>query len=151
MTSTLKAVFLDYSGERSVTSAKIPTVTAANFDDSVALAADFADQLQFLSDCTYEKTLLELVQGAANDGVPSDPFAQREIGFSIQYMDETTGRKESTRIPGPVDDLIPQGTDILPLANLAFAALIAVVELNCVSRDGNAITVTRGVFTGRNN
>jgi len=151
MPSKVTVNWLDYSGESSRSSVYVPTVNAGNFDAIVALATLVGTTFETLSDCTRKNTQLEMIQDAANDAVPSDVFAQREIGFSVQYMDATTGRKETTRIPGPVDDLIPEGTDVLPLANLAFAALIADIEANCVSRDGNAITVTRGVFTGRNN
>jgi hypothetical protein len=75
---------------------------------------------------------------------PADPSAQRETKLWVQYVDTTNMRYGEFTIPAPIDAIKQVNTDEVDIgANAAALALIAVIEANLVSRDGNAIQVTR--------
>jgi len=92
--------------------------------------------------------------GGDSDTVPSDNFAQREIGLRVFLTDDVNGRKSHFTIPGP--DLealtILDGTDFVDLADAGImATLVAAVEADAQSVDGNAVSVQRAVIVGRRN
>jgi hypothetical protein len=84
------------------------------------------------------------------NGVPTDPSAQRESISTWIYQDDVTGKKYRFNVPGPVDTIRQVNTDEIDIAaNVVAMAFVAIIEANCVSPDGNDITILRAYCTGR--
>jgi hypothetical protein len=87
-----------------------------------------------------------------NGNPASTATAQREIAIRVFYSDTVTGKKYHFTIPGPeVAEYPAQGTDVIDLAGTNMAALVVLLEADCVSDVGNAIEVNSAKFVGRHN
>ena len=89
---------------------------------------------------------------AEDDTRPASLLAQRESGLRVFYQDAVNGEKGNITIAAPdLTALKTAGTDEADLSVTETAALVSWMESNVLSKAGNAITVTKGVFVGRNN
>ena len=125
-----------------------------NFDAVIAAITGLEADILAITLCTSAGYGLSDGIGADSDAVPASNFAQREVGLRVFLVDDVNGRKSHFTIPGP--DLaaltILAGTDLVDLADAGImAALVASVEADCVSVDGNAVSVLRAVIVGRRN
>jgi len=82
--------------------------------------------------------------------LPAAADAQREWATRFVYLDTVTNKKYSFTIPAPVDSIVQEGTDVVDLGNALVAAFITVFEANCVSPEGNAVSVLSARVIGRN-
>lgn len=145
---------IDYSGERTSTQVNLLDLTAANFDSVVASAAALQAALLLATDCNHVSTVISIETDENTAVPPSTVTAQRELAIRVKYVDTVNGETGYLSVPGPDTGFYPpQGVkgDYVPLDNLIFAAFIAVMEANMVSRDGNGIEVVEGRLVGRNN
>lgn len=155
---TLKANFKyrDHSNEIGSMALIFPEISAGGADyDAVILA--MSDVETAITACTlcdeagYGYT--DILAGDL-DTIPTSEYAQRELGLRVFLVDDTNGRKSHFTIPGP--DLasltILAGTDMVDLSDAGImAALVTEVEGECLSQDGNAVSVLRAVIVGRKN
>lgn len=89
---------------------------------------------------------------ASNDVRPASPFAQRELGFRFYLRDTVNQKLGSFTIPAADMAIgsVVAGQDELDLSAAPTAALVAWIEANAESIDGNAVTVERALVVGRN-
>lgn len=147
--------WLDHSGER--------TKTTLHFDDLAGDGSNFTDfsspagprglmgtELQLLTKLQHTKTQLSHTLNTSVESIPADATAQRETAVRWIYADNVTGKKYRFDTPAPVDLLLQTGTDVIDLAANAIALQFkAAFELNCVSPDGNAVTLLSARYVGR--
>lgn len=142
----------DYSGEKSSFGLYFPSPSGAAFDwDSfITSVEDVGDALEILSNCVLDGEQIAEVMNVTS-GLPSAiATAQREVGIRVFYHDNVTGKRYHFTIPGPaVAEYPPQGTDDIPLSNPNMASLVTLLEADCVSELGNAITVDKAKLVGR--
>jgi len=143
----------DYSNELSGFRHFVPDVTAANFDATITALTALNVAVAAVTKGNIVGQTVSIDTGIAGaDLIPSDPFAQREIGARFYYTDTVTGQKGNFTIPCADLDLIgQQGTDNLDLTLSVMAQVVAAFEALAVSSGGNAIVVTSAKIVGRAN
>lgn len=147
----LKATYADYTGEKSSFNVNAAVLTAANFDAQMALKTAF---LAAVGNVVIGRLLSVDVYNETLDAVsaPNEPTAQVELGWRVDYVDDTTFRKQSVTIAAPLMSLldandrahaeIGDGADV--------DDFIAAWEAYAVTKDGNAPTVSEITLVGRN-
>lgn len=146
--------YLDFSREYSTVSFNLGDPSGAAFDWSAfaGVIDTVNDAIEAVTLCTRgpESVFVELAQGSAL--LPADEDAQREAGLRIFYSDTVNGRKGHMTIPGPDKSIMAQqGFDEVSWADAAMVTLESAIEGNVLSRDGNAISIDKGVLVGRRN
>jgi len=143
--------YLDFSNEKSSLRFNVQAITAANIVATQALITDIGLALLDLSRANLDRfqTVLEFV--ASNPSAPTDPYAQREIKWLVNYRDTTNGRMYQMEIPAAelTGNLLP-GTDKADLASADWVAFVTAFEAGAKSQDGNAIEVVSAFVVGRN-
>lgn len=149
--------WIDYSGEKSGTKLYFPDVEpdGSNWADLAAQVTGRHDVVKtamaLITRMNHTKTIFSIPVEQSVESFPTDPMAQREFAIRWAYVDNVNGRKGSFHTYAPVDIILQNGTDVIDVVNNVTASTFsAVVEANCVSRDGNAITVTGARLVGRN-
>jgi hypothetical protein len=150
MPTELRQGYIDHSGERSTSVMYLPDI-AADGSNWAALTADTTGAgdilkaaIALVTKCNLTKQSVQVDIDLDIPTPPADESAQREVKLWVQYVDTTNMRYGEFTIPAPVDALLQVNTDEVDIsANAAALALIAVLEANLVSRDDNAIQVTR--------
>lgn len=148
----------DYSnevGRASFTLAIASTDTAADLD---AMSTDLQAAvnpvtLGVISNVSFAYVPFE------SEAIPTDPFAQRELGLRILYTGNSSNRNFSVTIPAPdLDALTLLGnTDEVDLEDASVMAdLVAWIEANVDYPHGDppgveTVTVRRAYIVGRNN
>lgn len=155
---TLKANFRyrDHSSEIGSFSLIFPEISAGGADyDAVILAmSDVETAITAITLCDEAGYGYTDILAGDLDTVPSSEYAQRELGLRVFLVDDVNGRKSHFTVPGP--DLasltILAGTDFVDLADAGIMAQVVTdVEAECLSQDGNAVSVLRAVIVGRRN
>jgi len=86
-------------------------------------------------------------------GVPSNPYAQRELKWLVQYQAVTSGKLYSLEIPAPdlTDNLVP-GTDVADLTSTDWAAWVTAFVSYAKPADDltDAVVVLGARLVGRN-
>ena len=155
MASKYSAGWIDNSNEASSTNLYFPQINAGNIatvlDNGIGgNLGDVRLALAAISLCNFTGHSVQAVKILEQGTTPVSKFAQRESKLRFDYVD-TAGYKGSFTVPGPNLALFGQaGSDIIDKDEATVAAFIAAVEAKCVSRFDNAITILRGVVTGRN-
>jgi hypothetical protein len=147
--------YRDESDEISTVELNIPDVSAggADFDAVLASLATLGAAILASTECVQAReTFLQGVD-TPDPTTPSDPHAARESGLRIFYGDDSTGKVYHITVPGPDWDSIDRlpNTDFADMADEPLATLIAAMESDAESPEGNAITVLRAVKVGRHN
>jgi hypothetical protein len=155
--NTVNFGMIDHSGEKTRSTfylegfaapgaADLPTELVAKHD---AVKAGIAA----VSLCNFTESKASVGGDTDVAVIPVSPYAQREIGLWVQWVDTVNGDYGSMTIPGPDLTLLAQAnTDEVDIAaNVTALAFIAILEANLVSRDANAIQVTRMRIVGRSN
>jgi len=146
--------YIDHSGEKSSVSFNVETPSGAAYDWA-ALAAvidSVNDAIEAVTLCTRgpESIFVQLTAGSIT--LPTDEDAQREAGLRVFYHDTTNNRKHTLTIPGPDKSLMAaQGFDLVSWSGAEMVALESAIETNVLSRDGNAVSIDKGVLIGRRN
>lgn len=102
-----------------------------------------------LSKCRQAGDTLSIKTSNGLTGLPAAADAQREWAVRCQYQDDVTGRFYRFDIPAPIDALVQDGTDLIDATEALWVAFKTAFEANCVSPDGNAVTLVSGRIVGR--
>jgi len=149
--------WIDHSRERTTSSFYLADIAAPATADLDAEVMDPHDAvkaaLAAVSLCNFTTSKVTIGKDEDTPLTPASPYAQREIGLWVQWVDTVNQNLGTTVIPGPDLTLLAQtATDEVDItANVAALALSAVLEANCASRDGNPIQITRMRIVGRSN
>ncbi len=134
--------FADYGGEKS--SVSLPMAAFTN-EATVRSAVDGVS-LGVLQKVTTIND--DSIISSAN---AASAYAQVELGLRVHVSDSVNGETGYFTIPCPDLGVLTLEGDGVVLADAgAMATLVTQMEANVVSRDGNAITVTRAEIVGRN-
>lgn len=142
----------DYSNEITTTTVNGVALTSANFDAQVTAWTALRAAIQGLTlGVASQQSLSNFVP--LSGATPSDPFAQREVKWLVNYHDTTTNKKYQTEI-GTADlgdDHLVPGTDMADLSNADWVAFITAFEAFVRSPDNiaNAVEVDSAYFVGR--
>lgn len=158
MALPIRVGWLDHSNERTTTQFYFPEIAAdgTNYPTLFAPATGKYDLMKaalvLITKLNHTKTTGAIQVDQSVESVPADATAQREMAIRWQYVDDVTGKKYRFDTPAPVDALIQSGTDVIDIvANVPAAAFVADFEANCVSPDGNAVTMYAARLVGRRN
>lgn len=147
--------YLDYGGnedgESSTVSARVPVLTAANFDAQVALRDAVTAALSgVIVGATLKQSSIGNVVTTTSRGA-SNPQNQRETKWLVRYRDTVTGDKGRFEIPGADLSLLdPDAPGQMKMDEAEAVALVAAIEGYFLSPLGNAIEVTKIIHVGRN-
>ena len=104
--------------------------------------------------CTIAGEQLTVNENKPDDTRPTSAYAQRELGLRL-FWQETGGnfKKGYLTIAGPDLALIETpGSDLVDLSGVtAVNALVALLEANMLSPQGESIEFYKGVIVGRRN
>jgi len=107
----------DYSQENSSFGFSSVALTAGNIVAQTGLAADLLTATESITIGNVSKQ--QVAQILHDDpGVPTSPFAQRELKWLVTYQAVTSGKKFTLEIPAPnlTDNIVP-GTDTADLTS----------------------------------
>lgn len=155
MTTPVSMGLIDHSGEATSINFHFESVDpdGGNWEDLFAPTTGAYDVLKAAliacTACNLTRSTASIVVETSVGSIPADEYAQRELAVRITYVDNVTNEKFRFDIPGPVNGLIPSGTDVIPLTNLLLAALKVDFETQCVSPRGNAVTIIGARLVGR--
>jgi len=146
---------IDHSGEPCGVTLYFPTLTAANFDSIMALTtgkiALVGAALVLATRCGFTKTTVMIETDAGDVDLPSVQTAQREHGIRALLRDSVNGKPSTMFVPGPKSTVMPTaGSDDINLENVIVAAVVAFIEGQLKSEDGNALSVIGAHYAGRN-
>jgi len=142
----------DYSQENSTFGFDSSALTAGNI---VAQTAALATLEAATEDLTIGHVARQQVAQVLVDdpGVPTDPFAQRELKWLVTYQAVTSGKKFSLEIPAPslTDNLVP-GTDVADITSGDWDAWITAFVAVAKSPDdiADSVIVLGANLVGRN-
>lgn len=106
--------------------------------------ADLCTALQALSDAKITDVVTTVVdtevQGTAES---ANPLGTAEDAIRL-YMRGADGSNHHADFPAPIDTIFLDDGETVDLADSDVAALITLLETNCKTRNGLAVTVTRG-------
>lgn len=145
--------YVDHSREFSASQFYVAESTGDDNAQSISDANAIRVGIGAVTLCNFTSTSLNKVIDTDTGSTPASEQAQREIALWVQYQDDVNNEYGELTIPGPDLALVSQAnTDEVDIvSNVTAAALVTVLESNAVSRDGNAITVTRMRIIGRRN
>lgn len=142
----------DYSQENSTFGFPSATLTAGNIVAQTGLAAAL---LAATDDLTIGNIARQQVAQIQHDdpGVPTDPFAQRELKWLVTYQAVTSGAKYTLEIPAPslTDNLVP-GSDVADITSDDWAAWITAFVAYAKPADdlADSVIVLGARLVGRN-
>lgn len=151
MPSKLNVKYIDYSLEKSTAQFWGTLLTAANFDAQVGLQDNLISAVDGITLGTLNQytRIAAMVDGSSTP--PASAFAQREMKWLVQYVDDNTGKVHTLDIPTADLQFLVAGTDLLDLASTEGAAFVTAFEAYVVAPDtGNSVTITQVQFVGRN-
>ena len=122
----------DYSQENSTFGFESAVLTTGNISSQTGLLATLETKTEALSIGHVAKQ--QIAQILVDDpGVPTDPFAQRELKWLVTYQAVTSGMKYTLEIPAPdLTDNLVVGSDLADLSSTAWdewiTAFVAVAK-----------------------
>jgi len=155
-TSPVRYGYRDRSGELTHTLIHFPPLqddadNSGILDAAVGSIAVVGSALALLTKCRQAKDTLSIQVGAGLTGLPTAADAQREWAIRWQYQDNTTLKFFRFDSPAPIDAVVQDGTDVIDMTNALVIAFKTAFEADCVSPDGNAVTLLSGRIVGRRN
>jgi len=142
----------DYSNEKSNFNVTSITANAGNLAAQQTAAAALVAAIEDLTigDLTKQIMQLEIVNSPS---IPSNPYAQREVKWLVQYVGDSSGKIFSIEIAAPdlTDNTLPN-SDIADLTSTDWAAFVTAFESYVRSPDNGTETVTvlKAKVVGRN-
>lgn len=155
MPSIYTATVIDKSDEASTVSFNLPDITSLNADDVLGNTVDDAVggirlAMAPLILGNYWKHQVNQLVSDEGRTTPANGFAQREFKAIFYGVDNVNGRRLSFEVPTfDAGTFAQDNTDELDLTDVALAAFVTAVQTYAISRDGNAITITRARIVGR--
>jgi len=142
----LRIPFKDYTSENSTASVYVADAITDGNITTVVAAVDGV--------CVGGRQdavlVVESTKDAGTPGPAASPLAQRENKWLVRAVDDVNGRNVQIEIPCADLSLLTGGTDFLALGGTEAAALVAALEAQGLSQDGNAISISTIQFVGRN-
>jgi len=142
----------DYSNEKSSFGVTSITATAGNLAAQQTAAAALAAAVDDLTigELTKQQMALVILDTPA---IPTDPYAQREMKWLVQYIGDASGKIFQTEIAAPdlTGNTVPN-SDVADLTSTDWAAFVTAFESFVRSPDNGTETVTvlRADVVGRN-
>jgi len=132
----------DYSNEKSNFNVTSITANAGNLAAQQTAAAALAAAVEDLTigELTKQHMQLFIVDTPA---IPTNPYAQREMKWLVQYVGDSSGKIFSIEIAAPdlTDNTVPN-SDIADLTSTDWAAFVTAFESYVRSPDNGTETVT---------
>lgn len=143
--------YIDYSDEKSTLHFNLTALTAGNFVAQNALIVDIGLAIADLTLGAFAGFRTTSAFDSSNPTPPTDPYAQRELKWLVNYRDTTTGNLYSMEIPAAdLTSNLLAGTDKADLASTDWAAFVTAFEAGAKSPVGNAVEVVDAFVVGRN-
>ncbi len=142
----------DRSDEYSAVKFPIPAVDDANWGVTDTRIAALQVAVAAATTGNIATRSLQAYREHVDDTNPANPYAQRELGLRLYYLDTVNGKKYHLTIPSP--DLLVMGqggTDLIDLTGSLADPIVAAMEALMESPDGNPVQVYRGRIVGRRN
>ncbi len=150
--SSVSFTIRDRSDEYSAVKFPIPPVDETNWVATHARIATLQAALLAATTGNLATRSLQAYREHVDDTNPANPYAQRELGLRLYYLDTVNGKKYHLTIPSPDLLLMGQGgTDLIDLTGSVADPIIAAMEDMMESPDGNPVQVYRGRIVGRRN
>jgi len=132
----------DYSNEKSSFGVTSITANAGNLAAQQTLAATLVGATEDLTIGEVTKQAMSLVILDA-PAIPTNPYAQREMKWLVNYVGDTSGKTFSVEIAAPdiTDNVVPN-SDIADLSSTDWAAWVDAFEDYARSPDNGTETVT---------
>ena len=152
MASSVTFTVRDHSDEYSGVTFPIPPIDESNW---VAVDTQIAALQAAVAAATtgnIARRSLNAYNVHVDDTRPANPYAQREIGLRLFYLDTVNGKKYHLTIHVP--DLIVMsqgGTDEIDLTGSLADPIVAAMQALMETPDGNPVQVYRGLIVGRRN
>jgi len=145
-------VIRDYSNETSNFGVTSIEGNAANLTAQLALQTALSSAIENLSIGHLDKYTYA-IEGLNSPITPSNPYAQRELKWLVQYVGDTSGKVFSIEIacPNVTDNVVPN-SDVANLASDDWVAFVEAFEDYVRSPDNGTetVTVTGARLVGRN-
>jgi len=142
----------DYSNEKSTTVLNTTVLTAGNFAAQQTLAAALAAAIEDLTIGELTKQI-NSVPVLDTPAIPTNPYAQREMKWLVQYQGDVSGKLFSSEIAAPdiTDNVVPN-TDTADITSTDWAAFVTAFEAYVKSPDDatETVTVIGAHLVGRN-
>lgn len=142
----------DHSNEKSNAVVGSAPLSAANFDTEATARTALQTAIDNL-------TLGQVTRVTVSDitldqpGIPTNPFAQRELKWLVSYIGETTGKLYQMEIPAPdLTDNLQPNSDEADLSSVDWQAFIAAFDDYARPADGSveSVSVVSARLVGRN-
>lgn len=152
MATTNTFQITDYSNEKSSFQVTSVTANAGNLAAQQTAAAALAGAVDDLTigELTKQQMALVILDAPA---IPTNPFAQRELKWLVQYVGDASGKIFNTEIAAPdITDNVLVNSDRADLTSTDWAAFVTAFESYVRSPDNGTETVTvlRADLVGRN-
>lgn len=150
--SRFARTYVDESGELSTVDFAIREMTAASIATLLTELATLGSAIDQLSAGTLRKSQALQDSSAFAGAAPTDPNAQRERKWRVDFQDTVTGRFGKVEIPVAfVNSSVKlPGTDQADFSAASWTAFISAFETTARSIDGNTVNVTGATLVGRN-
>lgn len=142
----------DFSEENSSFGFESAALTSGNIVAQTAAAGTLEAATEALTIGNIAKNQVSQIL-LDDPGVPTNPYAQRELKWLVRYENTTSGKKFSLEIPAPnLTDNLVAGTDVADLASTDWAAWVTAFEAYAKPEDNlsNAVAVLGATVVGRN-
>lgn len=140
----------DYDGETSNVGIHVADLNAGNIAAQITAQADFGTALNGISLGSLQ-TIRYGNQVDSNQPAPTDPWAQRELKWRVDYRDTVSGTPYHFTVPcadATLLSTIDKGK--MDLASAAGIAFETAFEAYALSPEGNAVELLQVVMVGRN-
>lgn len=144
--------FTDYSNEKSTVTVNSLALSAANFDARETLRVALSSALNNLSIGVLSRQAVNDIRDDS-PGIPTNPFAQREMKWLVSYVGATSGKVFQMEIPAPsLTDNLQPNSDEADLTSTDWAAFVTAFEAYAIAPDttSEAVTVLSARLVGRN-
>ena len=147
--------FIDYSGEKSTLTIPVTQITNDGLNYVAIAVTEFAAVkvlVDALSIGIIQNGRVVARQENYSSAIPSDEYAQREIGLRFYYTtDGPLQKRGNFTIPaGNLGLALTNQSDEVDLTGTEVAALVSWLE-SFMEVVGEQVTITRGRAVGRNN
>jgi len=142
----------DYSNEKSSFNVTSITANAGNLAAQQTAAAALAAAVDDLTIGELTKQIMNLAI-VDTPAIPTNPYAQREMKWLVQYQGDSSGKLFSIEIAAPdITDNVVVNSDVADLASTDWAAFVTAFESYVRSPDNGTetVTVVAARLVGRN-
>lgn len=140
----------DYNDEISTVQVYATDLNETNIAAQITLQANFGAAINDLSIGSLQKIEYGN-QVISNSPAPTNTWAQRELKWRIDYVDDVTGKPGYFTIPCANTALLdPNNKGMIDPDHADVVDFIAAMEAYVLSQDGNAVSFVQGVLVGRN-